>query len=111
MVDVPARENIDYGSGSTVIGGIADDEDDVNNDDNDKKDEDLTTYFADVPTKPEESKLSQTSKRKARASKYDEIDARMAEFLHADHLPVGHPAKNCQHQVWNHAYRNNNLHE
>ena len=95
---------------STLISGNAGKDDDLDDDEDDEDDADLTIYSADAPTKPEVAQPSPSRKRKARASKY-EVDAPMNQFLHADRLPTGHPARGCRHKVWDRAYKNDKLRE
>ena len=66
---------------------------DDNDDENDDGDEDLAAHSGDVPTNPEGTSDNPVQKhsKPVRASKYEEIEPSMADFLYADILPIGHP--------------------
>lgn len=85
--------------------------DDQEDDDEDDTDVALSKYPNNAPTNPEGAIATTKKKDKQCASKYDNIQPLMEEFLYVDILPASHSCYNCRHKVLDYIYSNNNLGE
>jgi len=106
---VQAIKTMENGIHNRISDSVQDGDEVQDESDNDgDEEEDLDQYSTDIPTDPEHARenIPSPKKTKAHASKYDEIEPSMLEFLHADLLPVGHPACGCLRRVMGFVYHN-----